>query len=140
MLLYLLEYAISLSSNDDIINRSGFTSNNVSVSKTTDAIVDINGSTKNLDSQTVPDEISINHNDFKIKEYIEAICMYMFASWKPKLVMEVCIISQKCKYYNIIKHINDDISYIIYFDYLVKDGYNGDGYSLFVQQYSYNSF
>ena len=47
--------------------------------------------------------------------------------------MDVCILSQKCKDYNIIKHINEEISYIIYFypsKYPVKDGYDGDGYTL----------
>ena len=68
--LYLLDYATGLSSNDDIINLSGFTSNNVSVSNTTDAIIDVNGSTKNLDSQTVPEEISIHHDDFKSKNIL----------------------------------------------------------------------
>ena len=45
-----MEYVSGLSSNDDIINLSGFTSNNVTVTKTTDAIIiDVYGLTKNLD-------------------------------------------------------------------------------------------
>ena len=62
-----MEYVSDLSSNDDIINLSDFTSYNVSVSKTTDAIIYINGSTKNLDSEIVTREISIHHNNFNIK-------------------------------------------------------------------------
>ena len=59
--------------------------------------------------------------------------MDMSAPRELKLLMDVCILSQKSKDYNIIKDINEEISYIIYFDpskYLVKDGYNGHGYSL----------
>ena len=47
--------------------------------------------------------------------------------------MDVCILSQKCEDYNVIKHINEDMSCIIYFDqskHLVKDRYDGDGNSL----------
>ena len=75
----------------------------------------------------------IHQNDSKIREYIDSVCVDMFSSWEPKLLMDVYILSQKCKDYNIIKHINEDISYFIYFDpskYLVKDGYDGDGYAL----------
>ena len=56
----------------------------------------------------------------------------MFASWEPNLSMDIYFPSQKCEDYNIIKHMNEDISYINYFDpskYLVNDEYNGDGYS-----------
>ena len=50
LILYLLKHISGLSSNDDIINLSGFTSNNVTVTKTTDAIIiDVYGLTKNLD-------------------------------------------------------------------------------------------
>ena len=59
--------------------------------------------------------------------------MDIFAPWEPKLLMNICILSQKCKDYNIIKHINEDVSYIIYFNpskHSVKDGYDGDGFSL----------
>ena len=57
----------------------------------------------------------------------------MFAPWEHKLLMDFCILSQKCKDYNIIKYINEEISYIICFDpskYSVKDAYDGDGYSI----------
>ena len=70
MILYLLEYVKGLFLNDAIINLNGFTSNNVSVSKTTDTIIDVNGSTKNLDSERVYDELSIHHNNFKIKNIL----------------------------------------------------------------------
>ena len=123
LILYLLKYAIGLSPKDNIINISGFTSNNVSISKTTDAIIDVNGKTV---------EISIHHYDFKIKEYmIYYGCMNMFASWEPKLVMDANL-SQKCKDYDIIKHINKAIFYFIYFDlskYSIKDGNDRDRYS-----------
>ena len=114
LILYLLEYVPDLSPNDDIINLSGFTSNHIPVTPTTDATIDVNSSTKPLDSETVTEEISIHHNNFKIKEYFDSVCMDMFAPWEPKLLMDVCILSHKCKYYNIIKHINEEISYIIY--------------------------
>ena len=67
LILYLLEYVSGLSSNDEIINLSGFASNNIPDVSTNDAIIDVNGSTKNLDSETVPEELSIHHNNFKIK-------------------------------------------------------------------------
>ena len=57
----------------------------------------------------------------------------MFAPWEPKLFIDVSILSQKCKNYNIIKHINEEILHIIYFDpakYSAKDEYNRYGYSL----------
>ena len=54
MILYFLEYISGLSSNDGIINLSGLTSNNIPVTPSTDAIIDVNGSIKNLDSETVP--------------------------------------------------------------------------------------
>ena len=62
--MYLLEYVSALSSNDAIINISGLTSNNVSLTKTADDFIDVNGSTKNLDSETVSEEISIHYNNF----------------------------------------------------------------------------
>ena len=79
LILYLLKCATGLSSNDGIIVLSGFTSNTVSVSKITDAIIDVNGSTKYLDSELVPKEISIHHNDFNIKEHIDSVCMDIVA-------------------------------------------------------------
>ena len=42
--------------------------------------------------------------------------MGMFASWEPKFLMDIGILSQKYKDYDIIKHINNDVSYIICFD------------------------
>ena len=93
----------------------------------------VNGLTKNPDADTVPEDISIHQDIFKIKEYIDSYCLDMFSPWEPKLLMDVCILPQKCKDYNIIKHINEEISYFIYFDpkkYLVNDGYEGEGYSL----------
>ena len=54
--------------------------------------------------------------------------MDIFASWEPKLSIDVCILSHRCKDCNIIKHINKDLSFIIYFDpskCLDKDGYDG---------------
>ena len=62
-----------------------------SVTKTADVIIDVNGSTQNLDSKTVPEELSVHHNNFKIKEYIDSVCMEMFTPWEPKLFMDVCI-------------------------------------------------
>ena len=56
LILYFLEYISGLSSNDGIINLSGLTSNNVPVTPITDAIIEVNCSTKNLDSETVPEE------------------------------------------------------------------------------------
>ena len=109
------------------------TSKNGSISKTSDAIIGANGSIKNLDSETIPEEIAIYYNEFKIKEYIVSVYMGIFTSWEPKLLMDVCILSQKCKDCNIIKRINEHSSYIIYFDpskYSVKDRYDRDGYSL----------
>ena len=96
LILYLLEYFSGLSSNNKIINLSCLTSKNIPVIPTTDAIIDVNGSTKNLDGETVPEELSIHHNNFKIKEYIDSVCMDIFAPRKPKLLMDVCIPSQKC--------------------------------------------
>ena len=122
LILCFLGYVSGLSSNDEIVDFSAFTSTNFSVTKATDAIIDGNGSTKNLDSEIVPGELSIHHNDFKITEYIDSVCMDIFAPWEPYLID-----------YSIIKHINEEISYIIYFTsskYSVKDGYDGDGYSL----------
>ena len=133
LILYLLEYVSGLSSNDEIINLSGLASNNIPVTPTTDAIIDVNGSTTNLDSETVPEELSKYHNNFKIKEYIDSVCMDMFVPWEPKLLIDVFILSQKYKDYNIIKHINEEIFYIVYFNpskYSVKDKYDGDVYSL----------
>ena len=48
----------------------------------------------------------------------------------PKLLIDVCILSQKYKDYNIIKHINEEIFYFDPSKYSVKDLYDGDGYSL----------
>ena len=79
LFVYLLEYVSGLSSNDEIIDLSGLISNNVSVTKTTDAIIDFNGSTKNTDSETVTKEFSLHYQDFKIKEYINSVCMDMIA-------------------------------------------------------------
>ena len=45
--------------------------------KTTDAIIDVDGSTKKLGSETVPKELSMHHDNFKIKEYIDSVCMDM---------------------------------------------------------------
>ena len=84
---------ILLSSNDEIINLSGLTSNNIPVTLTTDAIIDANGSTKNLDSETVPEELSKHHNKFNIKEYIDSVCM--FSSWERNFSMDVCILSHR---------------------------------------------
>ena len=97
------------SPNDGIINLSGLTTNNNPVTPTTDDIIIVNGSTKNLDTDIVPEEISIHHNKFKINKYIDSYCMDMFAPWEPKLLMDICILSQKCKDYNIIKHIDEEI-------------------------------
>ena len=73
----------------------------------------VNGLTKNIDADKVPDDISIHRDKFKIKEYIDSYSMDMFAPWEPKLLMDVFILSQKCKDYNIIKHINEEISYFM---------------------------
>ena len=56
LILYLFEYVSGSSSNNEIINLSTLTSNNILLSPTTDANIDVNGSTKNLDSETVPEE------------------------------------------------------------------------------------
>ena len=59
--------------------------------------------------------------------------MDMCAPWEPKLLMDICILAQKCKDYDIIKNINEEKSYIIYFHpskHSVKDGYDGDRCSL----------
>ena len=85
LILYLLEYVSGLSSNDEIINRSGFTSNNIPLTPTTDAIIDVNGSTQILNTETVPEDLSKHHNNFMIKQHIGAVCMEMFAPWEPKL-------------------------------------------------------
>ena len=90
---YILKYATVISLVDDIIDLSGLTSNNVPVSKTTDAIRDVNGSTKNVDSETVPEGVPIHHNNFKIKKYINSMGMDMRSSWEPNLVIDVCILS-----------------------------------------------
>ena len=78
-----MEYVSGLSSNDEIIYLIGLTSNNISVISTTDAIIDVNSSTKNLNSETILEEYSKHHNNFKIKEYIDSVCMDMFAPWQP---------------------------------------------------------
>ena len=83
------------SSNDAIINLSGLTSNNIPVTPTTDAFIGVNDSTKSINSETVPEELSKYHYDFKIKEYIDSVCMDKFPPWKPELLMEVSILSQK---------------------------------------------
>ena len=57
LILYLLEYVSGSSSNNEIINLSTLTSNNILLSPTTDANIDVNGSTKNLDSETVLEEL-----------------------------------------------------------------------------------
>ena len=91
LILYLMDYVSDLSSNDEIISLSGLTSNNIPVTSTTDAIIDVHNSTKNIDSETAPEELSKYHNKFKIKEYIDSVCMDIFAPWEPN----VCIISQQ---------------------------------------------
>ena len=101
LILYVMEYNSGLSLDDEIFNLSGLTFNNIPVATTTDAIIDVNGLTKNLKNETVPEEFSIHHNNFKIKEYIDSVCMDMFAPWEPKLLMDLCNLSQKCKDYNI---------------------------------------
>ena len=93
LILYLLGYVSGVSSNDEIINLSGLTSKIIPVTPTTDAIIDVNGSTKNLDSETVPEELSNHHYNFKNKVYIDSVCMNVFASWEPKLFINVCILS-----------------------------------------------
>ena len=83
LILYLLEYVSGLSSNDEIINLSGLSSNNIPVTPTTNAIIDVNGSAKNLDSETVAEELSKHHNNYNIKELFDSVCMDMFALWNP---------------------------------------------------------
>ena len=94
LMLYFLEYVSGLSSNDKIINLSGVTSNKIPVTPTTDAIIAVNGSTKNLNSETVLDELSKHHSNFKIKEYSDSVCMDILVPWKPKILMDACILSQ----------------------------------------------
>ena len=81
LILHLMEYVSHLTSDVEIINLCGFISNNISVAPTTDAIINVYGSTKSLYSATVPEELSKHHNNFKIKEYIDSVCMDMFAPW-----------------------------------------------------------
>ena len=133
LILFLLEYATDSYSKNDTILFSVFSSNNVTVSKTSFAIVDLSDSTTKEDFEKFSEEDSIHHNNFKIKEYIDSVCMDKILLWEPKLLINVWILSQKYKDYGIIKHVNEDMSYIIYFDpskYSVKDGFNRDGYSL----------
>ena len=56
----------------------------------------------------------------------------MFSSWELKLLLDVCIMSQKCKALNIIKQINEDLYYFFYLNSsnIEKIKYDGDGYSL----------
>ena len=51
-----MDYVSVLSSNYEIINLSCLTFNNIPVTPTTDAIIDVNDSIKNLDSETIPEE------------------------------------------------------------------------------------
>ena len=93
MILFLLEYATGSCSNDDIIDLSAFSFNNVSASKTNDAFVDLSGSTTKVDCAKVSEQVSIHHNNSKIKEYIDSVCMDMFSSYELKHLMDVCILS-----------------------------------------------
>ena len=73
--MYLVEYVSGLTWNDEIINLNGLNSNNIPVTPTTNAIINVNGSTKNIDSEIVPVELSIHHNDFKNK-IIYWLCLH----------------------------------------------------------------
>ena len=97
LILNLMAYVSSLSSNDEIINLSGLTAYNISVIQTANDIKVVNGSTKNLDTLTVPEEISIHHNNLKIKEYIDSVYIDMFAPWNPKLLMGVFTLLKNVK-------------------------------------------
>ena len=57
----------------------------------------------------------------------------MFSPWKPKLLMDVFILTEHMENYDIIKHVNEDCVHTIYFDpqkYPVRNKFKGEGYSL----------
>ena len=77
--------------------------------------------------------LAMNKNNEEIKNYIDSLCIDMFSPWKPKLLMDVFILTDHIEKYDIIKHINEDCLHTIYFDpqkYPVTDKFQGEGYSL----------
>ena len=84
--------AISSSSNNNTIDLSCFTSNNVSVSKTSDAILNLYSLTNKKDCENSSQEVSICQNNPKIKTFINSVCMVMFASWEPNPLLNGCIL------------------------------------------------
>ena len=36
--------------------------------------------------------LAINKNDIEIKKYIDSLCIDMFSSWRPKLLMDIFIL------------------------------------------------
>ena len=94
LILFLLKNVTGSNISEIIIDLNGFTSNYVSVSNTND-ILDLGGSCNEGNSQKSFEEVSIHHNDSKIKKYIYSICINIILSWGPKLLLDVCILPQK---------------------------------------------
>ena len=75
----------------------------------------------------------LNNNNRKLMEYVDLVCSEMISLWLPKLLMDIIILVQHYKDYNIIKNINEDCLQRVYFEpqkYPVSNQFQGHGYAL----------
>ena len=78
-------------------------------------------------------KFTTNKNDRNLKENIFSVCSNMFSPWEPKLLMDGFILWDYHQDYYIIKHINQDCLFTIYYDpqkYLVSNRFQVDVFSL----------